>query len=69
MARESALDRLTVYGIYYTDMLFLCCHASARWNKGMWENRDRCDDPWKDQGALLMFYLHTPVFTVSSVFS
>ena len=32
----------------------------------MGRGRDRCGDPWKDQGVVFVFYLyHTPVVTVS----
>jgi len=47
-------------------MSFLCYHGGVRWNKGMWGNRDRCGDLWKDQRWYLCF-TYTPAFTVGLV--
>ena len=40
MARESAIDCLTVCGMDYTDISFLCYHGSVRKNKGMRGNTE-----------------------------
>ena len=40
MVRESAIDCLTVYGIDYTDMYFLCYHKSVQKSKSMWGNTE-----------------------------
>jgi len=46
-----------------SDIFFLCCHGSVWGAVGIWGERDRFGDPWKDHNALTLFCSYTCLYS------
>jgi len=44
------------------DMVTSGSYRSVQRDLGMWGDRDKCGDSWKDQDALIVFYLYISIW-------